>query len=171
MRSKLSTGYGDSGWTQAGIHKRCHKDDAVLEVLGDLDELNCWLGKIREQHLQFDADIAKIQSCIFEFGVSVIESREVKPPIAEDVLWIEEKTVELEKDIPPLKNFILPYFPSDVHLARAVCRRAERKLYSFYRQFGEVSLPFINRLSDYLFVLARHICYASNKEEKIWRRA
>jgi len=183
-RPKITTGYGDDGWTYAGIHKQCAKDDFVIDTLGDLDELNCWLGRTRELYPQFDEDLKTIQGNIFELGVFVVQYR---PPFTlEDVRWLESKSVELEKDLPDLKNFILPHYPSEVHIARAVCRRVERKLCSFMRQANRMMselpinesvdsegfkfiVPYINRLSDYLFIMARYLCYSAGKTETIWQ--
>lgn len=169
-RSKISTGYGDDGWTFAGIHKQCAKEDLVIDALGDLDELNCWLGRTRELYPQFDEDLKTIQGNIFELGVFVVQ---YCPPFTlEDVRWLENKSVELEKDLPDLKNFILPHYPSEVHIARAVCRRVERKLCSFMHTYDvhhEFIVPYINRLSDYLFIMARHLCYSAGKTESTWQ--
>jgi len=184
-RPKITTGYGDDGWTYAGIHKQCAKDDFVIDTLGDLDELNCWLGKVRELHPQFDEDLKIVQCNIFELGVFVVQYR--LPVSLEDIRWLEEKSLELEKDLPELKNFILPHYPSEVHIARAVCRRVERKLCSFMRQWkrlsselspneesdskerSEMIIPYINRLSDYLFILARYLCHSNGRAESIWQ--
>jgi len=184
LRPTITTGYGDDGWTYAGIHKQCAKDDFVIDTLGDLDELNCWLGRTRELYPQFDEDLKTIQGNIFELGVFVIQYR--SPLSLEDVRWLEVKSLELDKDLPELKNFILPHYPSEVHIARAVCRRVERKLCTFMRQSERLLsemptskipnvegfkfiVPYINRLSDYLFIMARYLCYSAGKTETIWQ--
>lgn len=183
-RPKITTGYGDKGWTNARIHKQCAKDDIVIDTLGDLDELNCWIGRTRESHPLFDEDLKVIQGKIFELGVFV--TQHLSPISIGDIRWLESKSVELDKDLPDLKNFILPHYPSEVHVARAVCRRVERKLCAFMRQAERILselpsneafdsegfkfiVPYINRLSDYLFILARHLCHAAGKPESIWQ--
>lgn len=170
-KSKITTGYGDDGWTYAGIHNHCAKDGFVIDALGDLDELNCWIGRIRENFPQYDEPLSQIQRHIFEFGVFVTQ---YIPPIGlEEVRWLENMSVELEADLPDLKNFILPHYPSEVHIARAICRRCERKVCFFMRKaeawkHSNVAVPYLNRLSDYLFILARKICHDAGKPEDIW---
>jgi cob(I)alamin adenosyltransferase len=159
---------GDDGETDLLGDGRVPKDAARLEVCGPLDELNCWLGLVRCEPLPaaVAALIEQIQRRLFDVGAelaSVGASRAMLPGIAsDDVRSLEEAIDRCEAKLDPLGTFILPggsRAAALLHLARAVCRRAERRMVSLAQgEPGAVSadlLAYINRLSDLLFVLAR----------------
>jgi cob(I)alamin adenosyltransferase len=168
------TGTGDKGRSCCGMYKDVRKDDTSFDLLGDLDELNSWIGLIRQNYTPYITigdDLKKIQAWIFEVGMYVTDkASSITPAMIE---FLEQKGLEMEKETPTLKNFILPSYPSEVHLARAVCRRVERKMVTFCGLVDATApfiFPFLNRLSDYLFLLARYICHICGKEETIWQR-
>ncbi len=136
---KIYTRTGDRGETGLYGGKRVPKDDPIIEALGSLDELNAMLGNL-------ELPLDKIQKDLQTIA-SQIAGHKGKTP---SVKRLENEIDRMEKDLPELHNFILPKGP--VHLARAICRRAERRVVA-------VAAPgrakYLNRLSDYLFVLAR----------------
>jgi cob(I)alamin adenosyltransferase len=159
---------GDDGETDLLGDGRVPKDTARLEVCGPLDELNCWLGLVRCESLPPDvaALLEQIQRRLFDVGgelATVGTVRGTLPGIAlADVQSLEEAIDRCESKLDPLNTFILPggsRAAALLHLARAVCRRAERRMVFLARsESGAVSsdvLAYMNRLSDLLFVLAR----------------
>ncbi len=147
--------------------QRVAKNQAVVEVLGAIDELNATIGTL---NLPLD----KIQEDLMEIAAKIAGKKEDKGDrnLERKVKGLEREIDRMEKDLPKLTNFILPAGP--VHLARAVCRRAERRVVAM-REAGDVrdpgeTLRYLNRLSDYLFVLARWENRRKKVPEKIWRR-
>lgn len=173
--SKIVTKTGDDGKTNLGTKKRLSKDHIHIEVLGTLDELNCAIGLIvvtQQNTKSISKILTQIQNDLFDIG------GELCPPY--QVAITNRYTQRLEKTIhrwnnklPPLKEFVLPggTMPSAFcHLARAICRRAERRLVSLHRkkQINTEILQYINRLSDLLFVVARVMAREKVKKEKMW---
>lgn len=173
--SRISTKTGDKGETGLGDGSRLSKSSSRIEALGALDELNCWLGVLRSQ-LTSDDELqplfSQIQHDIFDLG------GELAMPgytlLQEEMLNdIEEHVVQHNEALPFLKEFILPggtAAASSCHMARAVCRRAERN-YVTLSQSEEISglgLRYLNRLSDLLFVLARVISRREGGSEVLW---
>jgi cob(I)alamin adenosyltransferase len=161
---------GDSGETDLFGNGRVPKDAVRLEVCGPLDELNCWLGLARCEPLsaEITALLEHIQRRLFDIGaelMAVDPSRLSFAAIAlPDVQWLEQTIDRFEADLASLNTFILPTGSRGaavLHLARAVCRRAERRLVALARAEPKaVSAPllaYFNRLSDLLFVLARTV--------------
>lgn len=170
--SKIYTRTGDDGKTQVEPGKRILKNHLRIEALGTLDELNCVMGII--QGFSSDNDInqlfTEIQHDLFNLG------GELCPPhhrviVKEKTEHLENKIDEWNESLPPLKEFILPrgnLATTHCHLARAVCRRAERVLVAL-DQVEKVlpeSLRYLNRLSDLLFVAARIL--AKDEKEILW---
>jgi len=168
MASKIYTKTGDKGSTSLLGGTRVSKNDARLEAAGNIDELSSAIGFIRYQTEQ-DDQLKQIQIHLFHIGALLgtdpeqFDISKLKQITEEDVklleAWIDEMEVELE----PLKNFILP--TGIVHLSRAICRRAERRLVSL--EFPNIIVKYINRLSDYLFTLARYQDKIEHIEEEI----
>jgi cob(I)alamin adenosyltransferase len=158
---KIYTRTGDNGESFAPVCGRSPKSSLAFEVLGTLDELNAQLGVVaRTNGTGF---IAKLQSLLLELGaqLAVNNQRRIKQS---DIDEMEEQIDILEATLQPLSEFILPSLCPDIHLARAICRRAERRLVEWNEELAASSewtnrfhlvIPFINRMSDYLFVLAR----------------
>jgi cob(I)alamin adenosyltransferase len=155
--TKWYTGSGDSGKTKLPSIGEVWKDDDILEALGDLDELNSILGVISSLDPKISELIKEIQNDIFIISSEVAG---FKMNFSEDrVRFIEEKINELSKELEPLKNFVIPsgsLVSTFTHFARAVCRRAERKMVKLLREnkAEKMHVIYLNRLSSLLFVLA-----------------
>ena len=147
---KIYTKTGDKGMTSLIGGKRVPKNSARLESYGTIDELNSFLGMIRSFPLEqvIAEELVEIQSRLFDVGGNLAE-------------------------VPPMKYFVLPggnQCVSFCHMARTICRRAERRILDLAAETevdGSV-MKYVNRLSDYLFILARKIAYDSGCEEMKW---
>ncbi len=173
--SSLYTRSGDSGTTSLMGRKRVHKDSMRMQAIGDVDELNCHMGVIRSLCIdeQMKPFVKEIQGLLFELGSELAQpgSSRLVPPHAARV---EQFIDRLNEALPALNGFILPGgspAAAQCHLARAVCRRAERSLFRLSRteHVNSSSLQFINRLSDLLFVVARTINQRSGAAEVPWK--
>jgi cob(I)alamin adenosyltransferase len=166
--TRIYTRTGDAGDTALGDGGRLPKDDPRVEAYGTVDELSSALGVARAGglHPRLDAELARIQNELFHLGADLCvreedKSRRPGPRIeARHVTALEATIDELNGDLPALANFVLPGGSpgaAQVHVARTVCRRAERLLVTLMRSeaVGEQTLPYLNRLSDALFVMAR----------------
>jgi cob(I)alamin adenosyltransferase len=173
--NRIYTRTGDDGTTSLGSGARRKKYDLRIEAYGTLDELNAVLGLLR-LHTAGDSDIdaalGRIQNDVFDVEAD-LSLAEKGPGGARltvtdtQVQWLESQIDKLNADLAPLKSFILPGGSAAsawLHLARTVCRRAERIMVELRDQPGEdvsaPSLKYVNRLSDYLFVAGR---YANDK--------
>jgi cob(I)alamin adenosyltransferase len=176
--SKIYTRTGDKGTTGLGDGRRVDKDSARIEAIGTIDELNCLIGVVLSQCV--DEPIAKqltgIQHRLFDLGgeLSIPEMQVIGSDMVEE---LENNLDQLNENLPPLKEFILPggtLAASHCHHARAVCRRAERRLTHLARQPGEQvsenALKYLNRLSDLLFVMGRVLARADGGNEVYWRK-
>jgi cob(I)alamin adenosyltransferase len=178
---KIYTKTGDSGETSLFDNSRVSKADARVDAYGDVDELNACLGAVRAAGV--DADIAdllaSIQKELFAVGArladpsSRIAGRVTKAAVTDaDISRLEEAIDRLEAGLPPLRKFILPGGSgagSQLHLARTVCRRAERRVVGLGA--GAVEAPvivYLNRLSDLLFVMARAVNQRAGVPEIEW---
>ena len=179
--TKVYTRTGDDGTTALGGGQRLPKDALRIEVFGTVDELNSNLGVVRSQtpSTAVEAALAKIQNDLFHLGsdLCILESdkEHKRVPVIEErhVTFLEELIDKLSGGLPPLDNFILPGGSSasaQLHLARTVCRRAERLLVSLERvePVGPCALRYVNRLSDALFVMARAENLAQGVEDVLW---
>jgi len=179
MASKIYTKTGDKGTTGLFGGARVSKDDARLEAYGTVDELNSFLGYLKD-HVQ-DQEVSqllyKIQNSLFNAG-SILATDPNKPELK--MAFNNSITIELEKGIdmmqdhlPELMNFILPGGHPQVslcHILRTVTRRAERRVVSLSEIMVidiEISI-FLNRLSDYFFVLSRYLGVQLGAQEVIW---
>lgn len=173
--SKIYTRTGDKGETGLADGSRVAKDHPRTQAMGDVDELNSWIGMVRSRKLPgaVETCLAEIQHRLFDLG------GELSMP-GHDLIQ-EKLTTELEQALngfnealPYLKEFILPAGDEATtccHLARSVCRRAERSLVTLDRQekINPHSLVYLNRLSDLLFVIARVLARANNGSEVYWK--
>ena len=179
--TKIYTRTGDEGTTALGIRRRVSKDDPRVAAYGEVDELNSVLGVVLlvDPSEEIAAPLRLIQNDLFHLGSELcipIEDRgELAIPTIEDrhidqlEAWIDAALEHL----PPLENFILPAgtrAAASLHLARTVCRRAERSLVTLasIETIGDHALRYVNRLSDLLFVLARRENQLAGKEETTW---
>ncbi len=175
--SRLVTRTGDDGRTSLADGSRTTKSSLRIHAIGEVDELNSWLGVVVDQDVTQDIKsmLMRIQHALFDIGGelslpghAVIDETDVKR-IEE---WIEDYNGEL----PPLKEFILPgggMPASFCHCARAVCRRAERRLGELFdteTDINPLTLVFVNRLSDLLFVTARTLARQKGGKEVYWQK-
>ena len=184
---KIYTKTGDKGETGFFGGKRVSKNHPRITAYGDVDELNAVIGVARSlnKNPQVDETLKKIQNDLFDLGAILASpDRERLGEKAsgfireEDVLFLEESMDRMDRDLPPLRNFILPggsLLAASLHLARTVCRRAERKIVSLGEKEGSGSveeeiLRYINRLSDFFFVLARWINLKEGVSESMWEK-
>lgn len=176
---KIYTKTGDRGMTSLFNGKRVLKNDLHLDSYGSLDELNAWLGLLREGNeiASQNALILQIQHQLFDIGAILANpTKEGEKPTAinpQKTYDLEDAIDQMELKLAPLTNFILPGGSTTVsycHLARTVSRRAERLLVSLHMvQPIDISiLEYINRLSDYLFVLGRYAAKNGGVEEVKW---
>ncbi len=176
---KIYTKTGDKGETGLFGGKRLPKSHIRIEAYGTVDELNSYLGLLRDVNTgQATKDILKeAQDRLFSIG-AVLASNPEKNLIQADIqdtdIQILEKAMDvMNESLPALKNFILPgghVFVSYCHIARTVCRRAERRVVDLhYNEAVEpMIIQYLNRLSDYLFVLSRKMAKDLGAEEVIW---
>jgi cob(I)alamin adenosyltransferase len=173
--SKIYTRTGDDGTTGLGDGTRVPKDHLRVEAYGTVDELNSALGVVLANHLPEDvrAALAPIQHELFDLGGELcIPGRIVLA--ARHVARLEQVLDAFNADLPPLKEFILPGGAEDaalLHLARTICRRAERHTVALARTetINPYSVEYLNRLSDLLFVAARYVNARAAGSEVLWR--
>jgi len=175
--TKIYTRTGDDGTTGLGNGARVPKDSARVEALGTVDELNSLIGMLLTQTLPdgIASALTSVQHSLFDLGgeLAVPGYRIVGD---RQVAELEVLLDGLNAHLAPLKDFILPGGTSAAavcHLARSVCRRAERRVYSLSRQeaVSPVAVRYLNRLSDLLFVLARSLNKAADVSDVLWQPA
>jgi cob(I)alamin adenosyltransferase len=179
MAFKIYTKTGDKGTTGLFGGMRLSKDDIRIESYGTVDELNSYLGLIRDSALdQHIAGLIKgIQQVLFDIGSHLAAQPDKKlnlPELHGSLINILESEIDtMELSLTPLKTFILPGghpVASHCHIARCICRRAERRIVTLSREqeIHVLILPFLNRLSDFLFILARYVTQQHNGQEIPW---
>ncbi len=178
---KVYTKKGDTGTTQLIGGTRVPKHALRIESYGTVDELNAHIGLIRDQEISSDyvIQLIEVQDRLFTLGSLLAadpETNKMKLPeiSEEDVVYLENCIDEMDAHLPEMKFFVLPGGHSTVsycHIARCVCRRAER----ITNNLNEVSpvdpiiLKYLNRLSDYLFVLSRKLSQDLSASEQPWK--
>ncbi|MDT0552324.1 cob(I)yrinic acid a,c-diamide adenosyltransferase [Urechidicola vernalis] len=184
---KIYTKTGDKGSTGLYGGTRVSKYDLRIEAYGTIDELNAHLGLLKAQIIDelVLLELLKIQNDLFTLGAMLATPKEKEilksgkerlniPKITlDDVLLLEASMDQMNESIPEMKYFVLPggsVLVSNCHIARCVCRRAERisVALSEREEIDPIVLTYQNRLSDYLFVLARKLTYENNIEETPW---
>ena len=182
--SKIYTKTGDKGETGLADGSRIKKSALRMDVIGTIDELNSWIGSVinaiplnQDNKLEkAHAYLSGLQHTLFDLGGELAIPGCTLIDIG-DVELVEENIDLLNDDLEPLKNFVLPggsACASQVHLARTCCRRAERLMFGLAEQSEDskinlVSVQFINRLSDFLFVLSRYVIVVRGEAEVIWQ--
>jgi cob(I)alamin adenosyltransferase len=174
--SKITTRTGDKGTTGLADGTRLGKDRARIAVLGSVDELNSQLGVLLTEELppNIRAVLLQIQNDLFDLGGAF--ALPTQDQFAEGkIAWLDEQIAHYSADLPPLREFILPggsRAGALCHVARTVARRAERDLavLSQSEAVPQHALPYLNRLSDLLFVLSRCINRTHAVPETLWRR-
>lgn len=173
--SKIYTRTGDDGKTQVGAGERIFKNHSRIEALGTLDELNCALGLMLSfpcKNTEIKTGLTRIQHELFDAGGELCPPHHVA--ITPDNISRLEKMIDVwNETLPPLTEFILPGGSSLVascHMARAICRRAERILVTLQQDepFNPDILRYINRLSDLLFVAGRVLAKEDHLKEILW---
>ena len=177
---KIYTKTGDKGETSLFGGERVSKDELRIEAYGTVEELNSVIGGARafNEDKEIDGVLGEIQERLFVMGADLATPPKVRkipiPRISSSDIGVLEKEIdEIEEKLVPLKSFILPGGSkpgSLLHLARTVCRRAERRVVSLRRNGGasEEALIYLNRLSDLLFVLARYANDKAGSHEIMW---
>ena len=183
---KIYTRTGDKGHTSLIGGARVPKFDLRIESYGTVDELNSYIGLISDENIQenYKTVLKEIQNCLFIIGsILASDPDKIKSPdkkgifipelSPQDAELLEKEIDTMTESLPALRHFILPGGSTTVsfcHIARCVCRRAERSVVHL-AQDGSVDeniIIYLNRLSDYLFVLARAICFHDKIDENQW---
>ncbi len=181
-KSHLYTKKGDSGKTHLASMKRVSKAELRLETYGTVDELNAHLGVVRTLNCDPKTNeiLISIQNSLFIVGSDLAFEEGTHPDDfqhvnQESIAQLEKWIDELDANVPALRQFILPggsLTAAHLHVARTICRRAERLLVRFLENdiCNPMILPFINRLSDLLFILARYENAQDGIEDIPWRK-
>ena len=177
---KIYTKTGDKGTTSLYGGKRVEKYNLRIESYGSVDELNSFLGLLRDQEIKpiFRDFIIKIQNNLFNIGAILAtpnpETLSKLPKIEKHhIQELEEKIDEFDKSLPPMTHFILPGGHQTVsycHICRTICRRVERLVFKLSNEINVNSsvTTYLNRLSDFLFVLARMLSKDLSVDEIKW---
>jgi cob(I)alamin adenosyltransferase len=178
---KIYTKKGDKGETSLIGGTRVPKCSMRIESYGTVDELNSYLGLVRDQNIasEYKVQLLEIQDRLFTIGSNLAsdpEKSKMKLPglFAQDIENLEQWMDEMDAVLPEMKSFVLPGGHQTVsfcHVARCVCRRAERIIVDLMQneQVDELVPRYINRLSDYLFVLSRKLTQDLRAEESPWK--
>ncbi|QQR80682.1 MAG: cob(I)yrinic acid a,c-diamide adenosyltransferase [Deltaproteobacteria bacterium] len=181
---KIYTKTGDQGETGLFGGERVRKSHARIMAYGDVDELNSLLGVCvsLSDISEIETSLRKIQNDLFDAG-AVLATPDLQKLFGkasgfireQDITFLETEIDRMEKDLVPLKNFILPggvLLASHLQLARTVCRRAERQVVFLaeHEKIPEEVITYLNRLSDYLFVLARWVNFQKKTSEPQWQK-
>ena len=164
----IYTKTGDKGKTSLANGQRVSKTDARIEAYGTVDELNSWVGALRV--LVSEPQLEWVQNKLFNLGAELSEApgEWIK---AADVQQVEQWIDAMQSVVPKQHAFLLPAGSEAVtrcHVCRTVCRRAERRMIE--AQASETALQFVNRLSDYLFVLSRYVAFGQGEPEEEWKK-
>lgn len=177
---KIYTKTGDTGQTSLFGGQRLPKDNLRIEAYGTVDELNACLGLLRD-HTSAEEPrrlLLIIQNRLFTLGAHLATAPgkdSPAPDLSDDDINLLEQSMDLmDAQLAPLRNFILPGGSPAIsfgHLARTVCRRAERRVVSLAQleDTPEILIRYLNRLSDFLFILTRFIAHEEQVEEVIWK--
>lgn len=183
MSFKIYTKTGDTGQTSLIGGTRIPKSHLRIEAYGTVDELNSWLGCIHDQsgNPELQGFLQTIQDRLFTIGSSLAcdPKKDTKMEIPdlreEDTAALEAAIDRMDAELPALKNFVLPggcLVASQTHVARCVCRRAERLCVALVQEnefVDERVIRYLNRLSDYLFILSRHFLQQAGGQETVWK--
>jgi cob(I)alamin adenosyltransferase len=178
--TKIYTRTGDDGTTGLLGSQRVQKDALRVEAFGALDECNAAIGIARSGMAEIDVDkiLENVQSLLFSAGADLacaVETAKIERVRAEDISQLEKVIDKMENELTPLKAFILPggaAMSAHIHLARSICRRAERNIVRLSRSelINPLVLVAVNRISDLLFVVARVLNSRSGVPDTIWNK-
>lgn len=180
---KIYTKTGDKGSTSLIGGVRVPKNHIRIEAYGTVDELNSYIGMVNDlcNNTDISGSLREIQDRLFTIGsvLATNPEKEVKMKLPDvhdsDVTWLESEIDKMNEVLPEMRSFLLPggnLASSTCHVARCVCRRAERicvGMMEHKEEVPELVIQYLNRLSDYLFVLSRYISHLSNAPEIPWR--
>ncbi|HZV98320.1 MAG TPA: cob(I)yrinic acid a,c-diamide adenosyltransferase [Methylophilaceae bacterium] len=173
--SRIYTRTGDDGTTGLGDGTRVNKDSLRVEAMGTVDELNAVIGIMLTEPLpeHINAIFTRVQHDLFDLGGEICIPGHAMVKV-ERIAALEQILDQLNEDLPPLKEFILPggsRAAAYCHLARTVCRRAERDLIRLHREESvtEISMQYLNRLSDLLFVISRVMNKHAGVHDVLWK--
>ena len=174
---KIYTRTGDAGQTSIVGGTRLSKDAPRIEAYGTVDELNSHMGLLAaatECPAPQHATIVRIQNLLFNLGSYLAGSPQTGITDA-DIKAIEDSIDEMDRVVPPLTNFVLPggsVLAARAHIARTVCRRAERRIVSIIADINVApeALTLINRLSDWLYTFARYVNIRAEIPENFWQK-
>jgi cob(I)alamin adenosyltransferase len=179
-RVKIYTRTGDAGDTSLYGGVRVSKADARVDAYGEVDELNAFIGLARAEGIDADLDagIVLLQRDLFALGAQLADPADkIAPRVAKatlgdaEVVRLEAWIDRLETELPPLQRFILAGgcpAGAALHVARTVCRRAERRIVALHPPVDAVLVRYVNRLSDLLFVLSRVVNHRAHVAEAEW---
>lgn len=176
--TKVTTKTGDKGTTSLGDGTKVSKSDLRICCIGEVDELNSFIGFVKMATSDEDLvqDLNTIQNNLLNLGGELsIPDNNLELLKEESIIRLETSIEEMNKKLPPLKEFILPggdEFSARLHIARSICRRAERKIVELVgKENGrDIWIKYLNRLSDYLFVLARFHVIKNKIDENQWSK-
>ncbi|UII33016.1 cob(I)yrinic acid a,c-diamide adenosyltransferase [Fulvivirga ulvae] len=178
---KVYTKTGDKGTTALFGGARVSKSHERIDAYGTIDELNSYIGLVRDQEVNEKRKdvLVEVQDRLFTVGsILATEPGNTKVKVPElqyaDIESLEREIDKMEEELPPMKNFVLPgghVSVSFCHVARCVCRRAERLVVGLndHEPVHTTVIQYLNRLSDYLFVLSRKMSKELNAEETPWK--
>lgn len=173
--TRIYTRLGDGGETHLGDMSRVAKDSPIIEAYGTIDELSAQIGVagavegIASEHAE---KLLRVQNDLFDLGADICvpldDARDRLRVSAEQTAWLEQACDDLNATLAPLKSFVLPggnKVAAQLHVARTVCRRAERRVVSLGNTVNPEVVRYLNRLSDFLFILSR---VANGADELLW---
>jgi len=172
--SNIVTRTGDAGKTSIGSGERVSKDHPRIHAMGAVDHLNSIIGwSVIEASKIFKDDLKEIQNDLFDLGAELaVPSLDNLKLKKERLDWLDNKIKEINSKLEPLTEFILPggtEFASRLHIARTECRHAERQVVPISAKSDNNQIPYLNRLSDYLFVAARSVNSKKGQKENMWK--
>lgn len=174
---KIYTKTGDKGQTSLVGGQRVSKAHPRVMTYGDVDELISWLGLLRSEGVSFDAPLRRIQIFLMNasahLAAETAASGKLKPLDVSEISFLEEEIDRMTALMPAQTAFVLPGAPrlsSMCHIARTVCRRAERSAVQIEPLDAQdsIAVAYINRLSDYLFTLARFAAFSEGVKDDFW---
>ncbi len=173
---KIYTRTGDAGETSLFGGARVAKNDPRIEAYGTVDELNAFIGVARASWpgSPIDAQLGEIQSDLFDAGAQLASpgSTQFYGVDPKRVTALEHAIDDMDRELPPLKSFILPggtIAAAQLHAARTICRRAERLVVALGDEETKNTIVYLNRLSDYLFIAARYANKTAGVDDVIWK--
>ena len=187
MSYKIYTKTGDNGTTSLIGGTRASKADLRLDAYGTADELNSFIGLLRakREEDEMDAILARVQNKLFNLGgflatdTTVAQTSDATEIAPEEVSYLEKQIDTLSEDLPPVPGFILPAGDEVIalcHVCRTVARRLERRMVELFERENQldpkskICLQYVNRLSDFLFILSKKIAKMQKKELFLWEK-